>query len=245
MVLLLLTTSLYEGLMTSNNAPMEEFFVPSLKNYDYYINGSYGRGWLPSASFDFNSVPGPARLSILGATGVKDSSLYSLLFMNYSRYMGMVDLGFNFFLYRYEYGDGPDTVHPGFTFNLFYHLQKRGVGGGISYLSMLPLISDAPPGNVGFYVFYHRGDFHRGGKGLRAVLGYVYGTDREVQFYASFRFRGIYPFFMLRLPSSEYRYLSKAGLRLTLHRFNLYGGVLIGDGRRVGYVLSLGTHLPR
>ncbi len=245
MLPILLGTYLYEDLMTSNNAPIEEFFVPSMKNYDYYINGSYARGESPAVSFDFNSVPGPARLSILGATGVKDSTLYSLLFMNYSRYMGIVDVGFNFFLYRYEYGEDPDTVYPGFTFNLFYHLQKRGIGGGISYLSMLPLMSDAPPGNVGFYVFYQKGDFHRGGKGLRAVLGYVHGSERFIQFYASFKLAGIYPFAMIKYPSSRYGYLSKIGLRLTTQRFNLYGGVLMGDRGRVGYVLSIGTHLPR
>ncbi len=236
---------LYEDLMTSNNVPMEEFFVPSLRNYDYYINGSYTRGELPSVSFDFNSVPGPARLSILGVMGLRDSSLYSLLFMNYSRYMGIVDLGFNFFLHRYEHGENLDTIYPGFAFNLSHHLPKIGIGGGISYLSTLPLVSNAPPGDVGFYIFYHKGDFHRGGKGLRAVFGYMHGDSRSVQFYASFKLRGIYPFLMFVYPSYKYRHFSKVGLRLTVQRFNLYGGVLIGDGERVGYTLSLGTHLPR
>ncbi len=222
---------------------MEEVFVPSFKNYDFYFDGAYSAWKGSGASLHLNTVPGAARLSVSWFLRVSGDTVRETYLLNYSRYLGLLDLGLNMALRR----NGSGAITPGAGGSLSSYSKALRMGVGVSYLSHLPM-GDGEPKRVssfGIYLFSHD-PYHRGGEGYNVALGYSKEQDGgSVEGYVSYKWRGINPFLTLRAPFGEFPFLLKAGLRLTIMRFRVQSSTLIARGGAVGYVISVGAELPR
>ena len=231
-----------------SNVPVEEMVVPSFKNYDFYFDGAYGRGMGSGVSLYLNTVPGPARLSLVWVLAGNQESFHETYLLNYSRYLGILDVGFNMLLGRNA--DGKATPSAGI--NLSFYSRSLKVGGGISYLSSLPMEYDSGAATrtaLGGYVFSHRA-YHRGGEGYNVALGYALTRGKgRVEGHISYKWRGLNPFMSLYAPFEDFPLMVKVGLRLTSMRFRAQVGALLATGVRsvshVGYVVSIGAELPR
>ncbi len=234
-------------LITTSNVPLEEMLIPTFRNYDFYFDGAYAVWRGTGVSLHLNTVPGAARFSASWVLRTSKDTLRETFLLNYSRYLGILDLGFNMLLRRM----GNESITPGAGINLSSYSRALKVGVGVSYLSALPLsyVKTEKGASFGIYLFSHRA-YHRGGKGYNVAVGYSTAQGRGViEGYVSYKWKGLNPFLTFNAPFGEVPFLLKVGLRLTTMRFRLQSGVLLSrDGDTydpVGYVVSIGTEFPR
>ncbi|NPA80568.1 MAG: hypothetical protein GXO29_05935 [Thermotogae bacterium] len=213
-----------------SNAPVEEWAIPSFRNYDYYFNGSYSTA--PSGygvALDGNAVPGAARLSLLlfadtGRGGVA---------INYARYMGIADWGFGL-----SYASRPAV-----SLKLSSFSKRYGVGVGLEYSRILPFGREGGDNSLSLHVFGYRKWKYR----IYAGYSYMMGERRgRVEAGASYRWRRFVSFLYYLYEPGILQHGLKIGMRITLARsLRLAGATILARGREPTHVLSLGAQLPR